>query len=69
MELLNTQDNAPAASYEPVSDIVTILSGCREDKLGLFTALVEFAESRGVSRYPESTLTARLEAAAFGGAK
>lgn len=35
----------------------------------LFTALIEFAESRGVSRHPESTLTARLEAAAFGGGK
>ncbi len=31
----------------------------------LFTALVEFAESRGVSRHPESTFTARLEAAAM----
>lgn len=37
--------------------------------LRLFTALIEFAESRGVSRHPESTLTARLEAAAFGGGK
>lgn len=35
----------------------------------LLTALIEFAESRGVSRHPESTLTARLEAAAFGGGK
>lgn len=35
----------------------------------LFDALLEFAETRGVSRHPESTLTARLEAAAFGGGK
>lgn len=57
---------APAVGFgHGIEHVVTSNAKIRE----LFTALLEFAEARGVSRHPESTLTARLEAAAFGGGK
>ena len=57
---------SPAVGFgHDVADVVTSNAKIRD----LFTALIEFAEARGVSRHPESTFTARLEAAAFGGGK